>query len=349
MTTEQCLLHPNRNPGMSRADLERALRDFLGVSEVLWLGEGVAGDDTDGHIDDIARFVVAADDRLRGRGRSGRSQLRAAAGQPAPPRAGARSGRPAAIRWSSCRCPGRILADGEPLPASYANFYIANDVVLLPVYEHPNDAQAIDTLSRLFPDRRVVPIACENLVWGMGAIHCVTQQQPKVRGLARRRPRLGRQLRACAMRAAWHTIRPMQVIKSPKVYDVAHRRLGGRRRHRRQGADRSRRRRRDARGRADVGLGQGQQDVRLELRLAEPRLGRRQEAVRRVRRLHRRLGDRGRALHGRHRRLALVPRPHARRPHQPLGPHLAALRPRRLPRQDASTASATTGRSPTTT
>jgi agmatine deiminase len=75
---------------------------------------------------------------------------------------------------------GRILAEGEPLPASYANFYIANDVVLLPVYEHPNDAQAIDTLSRLFPDRRVVPVACENLVWGMGAIHCVTQQQPKV-------------------------------------------------------------------------------------------------------------------------------------------------------------------------
>ena len=106
MTTEQCLLHPNRNPGLSRADLERALRDFLGVSEVLWLGEGVAGDDTDGHIDDIARFVSPRDDRLRRRGRSGRPQLRAAPGQPAPPRAGARSGRPA--------LPGGQAADAGP-------------------------------------------------------------------------------------------------------------------------------------------------------------------------------------------------------------------------------------------
>jgi agmatine deiminase len=131
MTTEQCLLNPNRNPSLSRADIERALRDYLGVSEVLWLGEGVAGDDTDGHIDDKLPM------------------------------------------------PGAVEADGEPLPASYANFYIANGVVLLPVFDHPNDAVALDTLGRLFPDRRIVPIDCRDLVWGMGAIHCVTQQQPK--------------------------------------------------------------------------------------------------------------------------------------------------------------------------
>ena len=122
--------------------------------------------------------------------------------------------------------PGRILADGEPLPASYANFYIANDVVLLPVYGHANDAQAIDTLSRLFPDRRVVPVSCEHLVWGMGAIHCVTQQQPKVAGLtARLRPALAQRqayglwLAPVRARAGIQSAR-MQVIRTPKVYDV---------------------------------------------------------------------------------------------------------------------------------
>jgi agmatine deiminase len=178
MTTDQCLLHPNRNPGTSRADLERALRDHLGVSEVLWLGEGVAGDDTDGHIDDIARFV------------SPRTIVCAVEDDPAdanyaPLQDNLRrlelARDPAGRRYQVIKLPmpGRVLAEGEPLPASYANFYIANDVVLLPVYDHVNDAAAIDTLQQLFPDRRVVPIMCEPLVWGMGAIHCVTQQQPK--------------------------------------------------------------------------------------------------------------------------------------------------------------------------
>jgi agmatine deiminase len=178
MTTEQCLLNPNRNPGSTRAMIEQALRDYLGATEVLWLGEGVAGDDTDGHIDDIARFVspttivtaveqdpadvnyAPLQDNLR--------RLRLA-------RDG--SGRPYEI--VSLPMPGPVLADGEPLPASYANFYIANGVVLLPVYGHTNDQQAADILQRVFPHRLVVPIDCEPLVWGMGAIHCVTQQQPR--------------------------------------------------------------------------------------------------------------------------------------------------------------------------
>jgi agmatine deiminase len=181
MTTEQCLLHPNRNPGLSRADLERALRDFLGVSEVLWLGEGVAGDDTDGHIDDIARFVspgtivcAVEDDPADANYAPLQDNLRRLE----------LARDPAGRRYQVVKLPmpGPILAEGEPLPASYANFYIANEVVLLPVYEHANDARAIEVLTRLFPDRRVVPISCENLVWGMGAIHCVTQQQPKVVG-----------------------------------------------------------------------------------------------------------------------------------------------------------------------
>ena len=178
MTTEQCLLNPNRNPGRSRAEIERALRDYLGVSEVLWLGEGVAGDDTDGHIDDIARFV------------SPRTIVCAAEDDPASPNfaplqdnlrrlelARDPAGRPYQV--IKLPMPPAVLADGEPLPASYANFYIANGVVLLPVFGHARDQVAAETLSRLFPERRIVPIDCLDLVWGMGAIHCVTQQQPK--------------------------------------------------------------------------------------------------------------------------------------------------------------------------
>jgi agmatine deiminase len=179
MTTEQCLLNPNRNPALSRADIERALRDYLGVSDVLWLGEGVAGDDTDGHIDDIARFV------------SPRTIVTAVEEDPADPnfeplqdnlRRLELARDPAGRRYQVVRLPmpGALLAEGEPLPASYANFYIANGVVLLPVFDHANDAVATETLARLFPDRRIVPINCRDLVWGMGAIHCVTQQQPKV-------------------------------------------------------------------------------------------------------------------------------------------------------------------------
>ena len=178
LTTEQCLLHENRNPSLTRDDLERYLREYLGVRHVLWLGEGIAGDDTDGHVDDITRFtdprtivtVVEDDpsdpnhaplsDNLR------RLELaRDADGQP--------------YRVVTLPMPG-VVADGEGgrLPASYANFYIANGVVLVPVYGHPNDVRALEVLAPLFPTRRLVPLQCEPLVWGMGSIHCVTQQQP---------------------------------------------------------------------------------------------------------------------------------------------------------------------------
>jgi agmatine deiminase len=178
MTTEQCLLNANRNPDRSLAEIEQALHDHLGVSRVLWLGEGVAGDDTDGHIDDIARFVsettivtvVEEDPADANYGPLQDNLLRLRLARDA-------HGRPYDI--VTLPMPGAVLADGEPLPASYANFYIANGVVLLPVYGHVNDRRAIETLQRLFPQRRVVPIDCEPLVWGMGAIHCVTQQQPR--------------------------------------------------------------------------------------------------------------------------------------------------------------------------
>jgi agmatine deiminase len=178
LTTEQCLLNPSRNPSLVRADIEGYLRDYLGVRQVIWLGEGIEGDDTDGHVDDITRFVAPgtiataveedpADpnhdlllDNLR------RLELaRDEAGQP--------------YRVVPLPMPG-FVGDGQGgrLPASYANFYIANGVVLVPVYGHANDQRAVDILRPLFPSRRIVPLPCEPLVWGMGSIHCVTQQQP---------------------------------------------------------------------------------------------------------------------------------------------------------------------------
>ena len=185
LTSEQCLLNPNRNPDLSRAEIEQYLKDYLGVTKVLWLGEGIVGDDTDGHIDDVARFVArdviacAVEDDpedanyeiLQDNLKRLRSMTDAA-------------GRPFEI--VSLPMPGMVggnsteSRDLERLPASYANFYIANSVVLAPVFGHANDERAVDTLQRLFPTRRIVPINCEPLVWGMGAIHCVTQQQPQI-------------------------------------------------------------------------------------------------------------------------------------------------------------------------
>lgn len=177
LTTEQCLLHPNRNPTLQRIDIERYLQTYLGVCHTIWLGQGIAGDDTDGHIDDIARFVdpttvvcALSDDPQDDNYailRDNFARLQAAVDQ---------DGRP--LQVVPLPMPGPISADEEPLPASYANFYIANGVVLVPLYDHPNDQAALRILQTLFPTRRVVGFPCEPLVWGLGAIHCITQQQP---------------------------------------------------------------------------------------------------------------------------------------------------------------------------
>ena len=184
LTTEQCLLNKNRNPELSREEIERCLKDYLGVTKVLWLGEGIVGDDTDGHIDDIARFVApnviacAVEDdptdanyEILQDNLARLKSMTDAAGNHfeivALPMPGIVGGSSTAAR------------DLERLPASYANFYIANSVILAPVFGHANDMRAADTLQRLFPTRRIVPINCEPLVWGMGTIHCVTQQQPQ--------------------------------------------------------------------------------------------------------------------------------------------------------------------------
>jgi len=184
LTTEQCLLNPNRNPHLTQSQIEEYLKQYLGVQKVLWLGEGIVGDDTDGHIDDIARFIAPGvivcaveedpEDENYALLQENLKRLE---------RMTDANDRPFEI--VTLPMPGLVAGmssstrDLERLPASYANFYVANNVVLVPTFGHANDARALETLQRLFPDRRVVGINCEPLVWGMGTIHCVTQQQPE--------------------------------------------------------------------------------------------------------------------------------------------------------------------------
>lgn len=184
LTTEQCLLNPNRNPQLTRAEIEDYLKNYLGVSKVLWLAEGIVGDDTDGHIDDIARFVgpttivCAVEDDPQDANyellQDNLERLRSMTDVDGHPFEIVTLPMPGVVGGTSTDT--RNL---DRLPASYANFYIANRVVLAPVFGHANDKRAVETLQRVFPDRRVVPINCEPLVWGMGTIHCVTQQQPQ--------------------------------------------------------------------------------------------------------------------------------------------------------------------------
>jgi agmatine deiminase len=179
LTSESCLLNPNRNPNHSRGQIESALVDYLGISKVLWLGDGIVGDDTDGHIDDLARFVnpttvvaVAEEDPADENFKplqENLARLRAMTDQDGAP-----------LRIVTLPMPRPIWHEGQRLPACYANFYIANRVVLLPTFEDPNDRRAIDTLQTLFPGRRVIGIPSLDLIWGLGSFHCVTQQQPEV-------------------------------------------------------------------------------------------------------------------------------------------------------------------------
>jgi len=177
LTTEQCLLNPNRNPRLRRSDIERLLRDYLGADHIIWLGEGIAGDDTDGHMDDIARFVnpttvVCAleedpEDENYKPLRENFERLQEARDQDG-----------GKLTVVPLPMPGKVLYEGARLPASYANFYIANGVVLVPTYGDPNDDAALGLLSEVFPDRKVIGIPCAALLAGLGAIHCVTQQEP---------------------------------------------------------------------------------------------------------------------------------------------------------------------------
>jgi agmatine deiminase len=179
LTSESCLLNKNRNPNLKRDQIEQRLRDFLGVREVLWLGRGIEGDDTDGHIDDLARFVreravvtVVEEKRDSPNYEALRENL-------ARLRSMKIEGKP--LEVFELPMPGRTVREDLVLPASYANFYIANNCVLLPTFADPMDEPARETLQRLLPDRKVIGIDCRELIWGLGTFHCLTQQQPAVR------------------------------------------------------------------------------------------------------------------------------------------------------------------------
>jgi len=178
LTTESCLLNKNRNPNFSRDEIEARLRDYLGVRDILWLGDGIAGDDTDGHIDDLARFVsertvvaVVEEDRddenyqLLQKNLACLRQMKIGKDS---------------IEMLTLPMPKKIMREELRLPASYANFYIANSCVLVPTFADSADELALSVLRECFPHRRVIGIDCRELVWGLGTFHCLTQQQPAV-------------------------------------------------------------------------------------------------------------------------------------------------------------------------
>jgi agmatine deiminase len=179
LTTEECLLSSQqvRNPGFARVDWEAIFRDYLGATNVLWLGRGIAGDDTHGHVDDLARFVnpttvvtVVEPDRSDANYEPLQENLARLCEMKDE------SGRP--LRVETLPMPRPVSFDGQRLPASYANFYIANKIVLVPTFSDLADRAALNTLAALFPDREVIGIAARDLVLGLGTLHCMTQQQP---------------------------------------------------------------------------------------------------------------------------------------------------------------------------
>jgi len=173
LCTEECLLSKvqERNPGLGRAGIEKAFAEVLGVKRVVWLGRGIAGDDTHGHVDDLARFVapgrVLLCDETNPRDanyrllRENRERLRAARLDVIP-----------------LPMPAPVVFDGQRVPASYANFYIANGVVIVPTFNDPKDRVALGVVADCFPGREVVGIHCVDFVWGLGTLHCATQQEP---------------------------------------------------------------------------------------------------------------------------------------------------------------------------
>lgn len=177
LTTESCLLSPDRNPGLTKERIEQKLKDFLGVTNILWLQSGIEGDDTTGHVDDLTRFVgrstvvtvtekdtkdpnfVPLQENL--------SRLKKMKDEEGTP-----------LTILELPMPKPFVVEGRRMAASYANFYIANGVVLVPTYAQASDVTAIETLQKCFPDRDIIGIDCRKLIWGFGSIHCATQQEP---------------------------------------------------------------------------------------------------------------------------------------------------------------------------
>lgn len=177
LTTESCLLNPNRNPELGRAEIEQVLRSWLGVTSICWLGEGIAGDDTDGHVDDITRFVAPGVVATAVEPDSADPNHAPLAENLARLRAW-RDGRGRSLRIVEIPMPEPVVQQGRRLPASYLNFYIANAAVVVPVYGHPHDRMALEALQEVVRDRPVIGLDARDLIWGLGAFHCVTQQEP---------------------------------------------------------------------------------------------------------------------------------------------------------------------------
>lgn len=177
LTTESCLLNPNRNPQLTREDIKQRLKSFLNVQNILWLGEGIVGDDTDGHVDDMVRFVNAktvvcvveedSSDENYAPLQENYERLQGMKDQDGMD-----------LQVISLPMPKPVFKDGERLPASYANFYIGNEVVLVPLFMDEKDEIALKILKSCFPTRRVVGLDSRELIVGLGAFHCITQQQP---------------------------------------------------------------------------------------------------------------------------------------------------------------------------
>ena len=179
ITTEECLLSTDqqRNPPMDRAAYEHLFADYFGVQSVIWLDSGIAGDDTHGHVDDITRFV-APNTVVTMIEQNEQSENYAALHANLGRLKNARTSDGQKLDIVEIPLPRPVVFEGRQLPASYANFYIANGVVLVPVFNDPNDRIALNTLAELFPTREIVPIYSGDLIWGFGALHCMTQQQP---------------------------------------------------------------------------------------------------------------------------------------------------------------------------
>lgn len=179
LTSKACLLNPNRNPHLKQAQIEKYLCDYYGVKHILWVGDGILGDDTDGHIDDITRFVntdtvvtVVEENKADGNYAILQEnlhliqQMRLEDGKQ--------------LNVIELPMPSPVIWEGQRLPASYANFYIANEVVVVPTFRDKNDQKALDILEECFPSRRVVGIDSTDIIWGLGSFHCLSQQEPAV-------------------------------------------------------------------------------------------------------------------------------------------------------------------------
>lgn len=179
LTTTSCLLNPNRNPKLSQPEIEEYLHQYYGVDNILWLGDGIAGDDTDGHIDDLTRFVnentvvtVVEEDKADENYKPLQENVRLLN------KMRLENGKQMTV--IELPMPSRIVYEGQRLPASYANFYISNTYVVVPTYRDKKDTRVLDILQQCFPDRKVIGLDSWDMIWGLGSFHCLSQQEPEV-------------------------------------------------------------------------------------------------------------------------------------------------------------------------